>query len=134
MKKMFITICAGSLLIMLTFLMAEETHENERGFFKINDNIQNEELRAELEILREKFAMEGEEIRESYNEKIALLKESRKREIHDMKNKFAAQRKELMKTYMGKMRAKPKGDAPKKMLNKPTKVKPPKEKMKKRKY
>tara|TARA_Y100000758_G_C15760980_1_gene315823 strand:+ start:49 stop:453 length:405 start_codon:yes stop_codon:yes gene_type:complete len=134
MKKIFITICAGSLLIMLTFLMAEETHKNERGFFKINDNIQNEELRAELESLKNKFNMEREKIHAYYQEKMETLKQSRKKEVHAIKDQFSDRRKELMKKYMGKMRDKPKGDAPKKMLSKPTKVKPPKEKMKKRKY
>ena len=68
-----------------------------------------------------------------YQEQIETLKQSRKNEVRTIKDTFSERRKELMKKYMGKMRVKS-GDAPKKMLNKPAKVKPPKEKMKKRKY
>ena len=134
MKKIFITICTSSLLIMLTFLMAEDKYEKEHGFFKINDNIQNEDLRAELESLKNKFNMERDKIHVYYQEKMDKLRRSRKKEVRAIKDQFSNHRKELMKKYMGKMRDKPRGDAPKKMLSKPTKVKPPKEKMKKRKY
>ena len=134
MKKLFVAACTGSMFIMLTFLTAEETSQRKGGFFNINDNIQNEELRAELESLKNEFSMERERIRDHYYEKIKSLKDAQKKEVHIMKDEFLDRRKEIMKKYMGKMRDKPRGDSPKKMLNKPAKVKPPKEKMKKRKY
>ena len=131
MKKIVITAIFG---ILLTFLMAEKTTKKGDGFFKINDNIQNEELRAELENLKSEFNMEREKIHIYYQEQIESLKQSRKEEIRAIKDTFSERRKEIRKKYIGKMRDKPGGDAPKKMLNKPNKVKASKEKMKKRKY
>ena len=134
MKRIVIVAFAGIMLSMLTFLMAEGITKKGDGFFRINDNIQNEELRAELESLKNEFNMSREEVQVHYKEQMETLKQSRKKEVHAIKDQFSDRRKELMKKYMGKMRDKPKGDAPKKMLSKSTKVKPPKEKMKKRKY
>ena len=114
--------------------MAEKITTKGDGFFKINDNIQNEELRAELESLKSEFNIERQKIHVYYQEQMETLKQFRKKEIHAIKDTFSERRKELMKKYMGKMRDNPRGDAPNKMLSKPTKVKPLKEKMKKRKY
>jgi len=125
MKKIVTTAIMAS---MLTFLMAEKITKKGNGLFKINDNIQNEELRVELESLKSEFNTEREKIHMYYQEQIETLKQSRKNEVRTIKDTFSERRKELMKKYMGKMRVKP-GNAPKKMLNKP-----PKEKMKKRKY
>ena len=44
MKRTVIIAFAGIILSMLTFLMAEGATKKGDGFFKINDNIQNEDL------------------------------------------------------------------------------------------
>ena len=114
MKKIIITAILGS---MLTFLMAEKITKKGDGFFKINDNIQNEELRAELESLKSEFNIERERIHLHYQEQIESLKQSRKEEIRAIKDTFSERRKEIRKKYIGKMRDKTGGDVPKKMLN-----------------
>tara|TARA_Y100000590_G_scaffold463940_1_gene632035 strand:+ start:435 stop:842 length:408 start_codon:yes stop_codon:yes gene_type:complete len=135
MKKIIITAVFGGMLsLLMAEKMAEKITNKGDGFFKINDNIQNEELRAELEILKSEFNMERQKIHVYYQEQMETLKQSRKKEVRAIKDTFSERRKGLMKKYMGKMRDKSGDDAPKKMLNKPNKVKASKEKMKKRKY
>ena len=82
MKKIVITAITSSMFCMLTLLMAEEITKKGDGFFKINDNIQNEELRAELENLKNEFNIKRKKIHEQYQEQIEILKDSRKKEIH----------------------------------------------------
>ena len=53
MKRTFIAILTGSIFCALTVLTAEIKEKKGDDFLRINDNIQNEELRAELETLRE---------------------------------------------------------------------------------
>ena len=57
MKKIFILTLIGSMFIILTVLTAEEDGNKEADFFRLNKNIQNEELRVELTKLRKEFEL-----------------------------------------------------------------------------
>ena len=96
------------------------------AFLRINDNIQNEELRAELAALKEDFNIERIRIHEYYNEKIEALKEARRGEMKSLKTDFAGRRDLLLKTYMGKIRKNPQMRATKPVENAPEKMKAPK--------
>ena len=102
MNKKIITVCIGCILLMLTFLTADVKEKREDDFLRINDNIQNEELRIALKGLKKEFNIERSRIQEYYNEKIAALKEERQNEIKTMKADFAGRRKVIMKKYVGK--------------------------------
>jgi uncharacterized membrane-anchored protein YhcB (DUF1043 family) len=134
MKRIFITILTGTIFTVLTVLNAEEKERKSDDFLRINDNIQNEELRSELEGLREEFNIERSQIQKFYTEKIALLKEARRNEIKTMKNDFAERRKMLMKKHFGKLRKKPQMNPAESIKNAPVKKKvPPKDKKRVRK-
>ena len=106
MKRIYITILTGGIFLILTLLTAGMKEKKGNDFLWINDNIQNKELRAELEGLREEFNLERIMIKDYYNEKVEALKESRKNEMKTIKNNFADRRRILMKKYAGKMRKK----------------------------
>ena len=55
---------------MLTVLTAGVKEKKGADFLRINDNIQNKELRAELEGLRDEFKFERNRIHDYYKEKI----------------------------------------------------------------
>ena len=101
MTKKIITVFIGCILLTLTFLTANVKESGGDYFFKINDNIQNEELRIELKGLKKEFNIERSRIQEYYNEKIAALQEERQNEIKTMKADFAGRRKVIMKKYVG---------------------------------
>ena len=73
MNKTIITVLASSILLMLTFLSANEKPKKSDDFLRINDNIQNDELRSELETLRNEFQIERERIHTYYMEKIKTI-------------------------------------------------------------
>ena len=89
----------GSLLLMLTFLTADVKEKRGDDFLRINDNIQNEELRIALKGLKKEFNIERSRIQEYYNEKIAALKEERQIEIKTMKADFSGRREVIMQKY-----------------------------------
>ena len=101
MNKKIITVCIGYIFLMLTFLTADVKEKRGDDFLRINDNIQNEELRIALKGLKKEFNIERSRIQEYYNEKIAALKEERKNKIKTMKADFAGRRKIIMKKYVG---------------------------------
>ena len=107
MKNVFITILTCSIFFMMTLLTAEVKEKKGDDFLRINDNIQNEELRLELTNLREEFNFERNRVKEYYTKKMVVLKETRKNEIKTIKKDFAERREALMKKYFGKMRKKP---------------------------
>ena len=107
MKRFSIVALTGSIIIMLTVLTAGDKEKKGDNFLRINDNIQNKELRAELEGLREEFKFERNRIHDYYKEKIEEIKESRGNEIRTIKKDFSERREVLMKKYFGKMRKKP---------------------------
>ena len=107
MKRFSIVALTGSIIIMLTVLTAGDKEKKGDNFLRINDNIQNKELRAELEGLREEFKFERNRIHDYYKEKIEEIKESRGNEMRTIKKDFSERREVLMKKYFGKMRKKP---------------------------
>ena len=133
MKRTFNAILTGSILCALTILTAEVKQKKGDDFLRINDNIQNEELRSELKILREEFNIERNRIRQDYNDKIEALKEARRNEMKTIKADFAGRREVLMKKYVGTMRKKPKMQFIEPVKNKPGKMKTSKDKKKLRK-
>ena len=133
MKRIFIAILTGSIFFMLSVLTAEVREKKSDNFLRINDNIQNEELRSELKILREEFNIERNRIRQDYNDKIEALKEARRNEMKTIKADFAGRREVLMKKYVGTMRKKPKMQFLEPVKNAPEKMKTSKDKKKLRK-
>ena len=104
MKKILI----GSVFCILTILTAEVEEKIDDEFIKINDNIQNKELRNELNNLREDFRTEKEIIRKTYHAKIKAFKDAHRDELRALKHDFGGRRDFLMKKYVGKIRTKPK--------------------------
>ena len=74
---------------MLTALTAGVKEKKGADFLRINDNIQNKELRAELEGLRDEFKFERNRIHDYYKEKIEEIKESRGNEMRTIKKDFS---------------------------------------------
>ena len=72
-----ITVCIGYILLMPTFLIADVKEKRGDYFLRINDNIQNEELRIELKGIKQEFNIERSRIQKYYKEKMAILKEER---------------------------------------------------------
>ena len=101
MNKKIMTLFIGSILLMLTFMTADVKEKRGDDFLRINDNIQNEELRIELKGLKKEFNIERSRIQEYYNEKMEALKEDRQNEIKIMKADFAGHREIIMKKYVG---------------------------------
>ena len=132
MKKVFITIVISSIFCVLTILSAEEKEITGDGFLRINDNIQNEDLRTELAELKEAFNRERTRIHEYYNEKIEALKKAQRGEIKTIKKDFAGRREILMKKYKGKIQKKSQIQTPTQVKKTPDKKKiSPKEKKRK---
>ena len=100
MNNKIITVLVCSILLMLTFLTADVKEKRGDDFFRINDNIQNDELRIELKGLKKEFNIKRSRIQEYYNEKMEALKEERQNEIKTMKADFAGRRKVIMKKYV----------------------------------
>ena len=102
MKRFSIVPLTCSIIIMLTVLTAGIKEKKSSEFLRINDNIQNDELRSELKILKEEFALEKNQIQAYYNEKIEVLKRAGKSDVKALKDDFAERRKIIMKKYLGK--------------------------------
>ncbi len=129
MKRIFIVILTSAIFFVLTALTADEDERKGDNFLRINDNIQNEELRSELEGIREEFNIERSRIKKYYSEKIANLKESRQNEMKTVKKDFATRREMIMKKYFGKKRIKPQMSKAEPINNVPVNKKaPPKDK------
>ena len=107
MKRIIKGMLTVSIFIMLTVLSAEMKEKKGDDFLRVNDNIQNQELRIELKGLREEFNIERIRIQEYYNEKMEALKAARGNDVKTLKTDFAERRAVLMKKYFGKMRKKP---------------------------
>tara|TARA_B100000315_G_scaffold225206_1_gene231282 strand:- start:730 stop:1134 length:405 start_codon:yes stop_codon:yes gene_type:complete len=133
MKILYKTLFICSTFFILTVLTAGMKEKKGDNFLRINDNIQNEELRAELKGLSEEFNVEKSRIQNYYNQEIALIKESRRNEMKTIKKDFSSRREVLMKKYLGKLRNKSKMVAPEVFKNDSRKMKKPKNKNKIRK-
>jgi len=66
----------------------------------VNPNINNEELRAELEILMKDFDAERQRIQDYYSKKIEKLKEERRLEIKTVKKEYSEKSKALKKNMV----------------------------------
>ena len=130
MNKTIITVITSSILLIMTYLSAEVKWKRGDDFFRINDNIQNEELRAQLEGLREEFMIENNRIHEYYNEKIENLKKARHGQIKTIKNNFSERWKVLMKKYVGQIRTNSQKRTPESVNQVSPKMKAPKNKRK----
>ena len=100
-KKVFTII----ILLMFTLLSAEIKEKMPDDFLKLNPNIQNEELRIELEGLRVEFNTERKKIQFFYTEKIEALKIKQRNKIKNMKTAFGERRAIIMKKYTSEKRA-----------------------------
>ena len=134
MNKTIITVITSSILLIMTYLSAEVKGKRGDDFLRINDNIQNEELRTEMETLREEFNLERTRIREYYHEQMEALKSARRSEMKTMKVDFSDRKDVLMRKYVGNKRKKTKMKSNKPVENASRKMKAPRDKRKKRKY
>ena len=99
MKFTKLTILAGSFLLLFSLSRAGEKSVEKGHFLSINPNIQNEELRAELENLMEDFDIERQKIKNYYTEEIEKLKEKKQLKIRAIKKEFGEKREALHKKY-----------------------------------
>ena len=84
---------------MASLIIAEDKSIGKDKFIRINPNITNEALRAELENLVIEFDVEKQRIRNSFDKKIETLKDERRIEIKSMKNEFGEKREVLFIKY-----------------------------------
>ena len=134
MQRICITTLIGGIFLMSTVLSARMKEKSGDDFLRINDNIQNEELRTEMETLREEFNIERTRIREYYHEQMEALQSARRSEIKTMKVDFSDRKDVLMKKFVGEKRKKTKMKSNKPVENASRKMKAPRDKRKKRKY
>ncbi len=99
MKLTKLTILFSGFLLLASLIIAEDKSIGKDKFMRINPNITNEDLRAELESLGREFDIERQRIRDLYEEKIQTLKDERRTEIKSMKNEFGEKRKALFTKY-----------------------------------
>ena len=92
---------SGSLLMFVSISSVAAKENKGDDFLQINNNIQNKDLRADLEELREEFNLENDRIQKYYNEKIEALKGARHNELKTIKNDFAVHREVMMSKYVG---------------------------------
>ena len=99
MKLTKITILFSSFLLLASLIIAEDKSIGKDKFMRINPNITNEALRAELENLGKEFDVEKQRIRNLFDKKIETLKDERRIEIKSMKNEFGEKREALFIKY-----------------------------------
>ena len=99
MKLTKLTIIFSSFLLLASLIIAEDKSIGKDNFLRINPNITNEALRAELENLVIEFDVEKQRIRNSFDKKIEILKDERRIEIKSMKKEFGEKRKALFTKY-----------------------------------
>ena len=99
MKQTKLTILFSSFLLLASLIIAEDKSIGKDKFMRINPNITNEVLRAELENLVIEFDVEKQRIRNSFDKKIETLKDERRIEIKSMKNEFGEKREALFIKY-----------------------------------
>ena len=99
MKLTKLTILFSSFLLLASLIIAEDKSIGKDKFMRINPNITNEALRAELENLVIEFDVEKQRIRNSFDKKIETLKDERRMEIKSMKNEFGEKREALFTKY-----------------------------------
>ena len=99
MKFMKTTILNTCFLLILP-LSAKGEKLVEKGYFlSINPNIQKEELKSELKVLKQDFDFERQKIQDYYTKEIERLKEERYSDEKALKKQFTGQRDVLLKKY-----------------------------------
>ena len=99
MKLTTLTILCSCFLLLASLVNGENKSIAKDNFMRINPNITNEALRAELENLGKEFDIEKQRIREFYDNKIKTLKDKRRIEINSIKNEFGEKRDALFTKY-----------------------------------
>ena len=99
MKLTKLTTLFSSFLLLASLVNGENKSIDKDKFMRINPNITNEALRAELENLVIEFDVERQRIRNSFDKKIETLKDERRIEIKSMKNEFGEKREALFTKY-----------------------------------
>ena len=99
MKLTTLTILCSCFLLLASLVNGENKSVDKDKFMRINPNITNEDLRAELESLGREFDTERQRIRDLYEEKIQTLKDERRTEIKSMKNEFGERREAIFTKY-----------------------------------
>ena len=99
MKLNKLIILFSSFLLLASLIIAEDKSIGKDKFMRINPNITNEALRAELENLVIEFDVEKQRIRNSFDKKIETLKDERRIEIKSMKKEFGEKREALFTKY-----------------------------------
>ena len=100
-----ITIIICSLSLSTLGFSAEKIAQS-GNFLTIDEKIDNEDLRFEMEQLRKEFAANRQQIWDSYEARIQVLKDERKEEIGFLKRSFSKRRDALMDQYGDKRKNK----------------------------
>ena len=99
MKLTNLTILLSGFMFLVSLASAEDKSINKDNFLRINPNITNEALRAELENLGMDFDAERQRVHDSYAKQIEVLKEERRLEIKSVKDEFSEKRNALFAKY-----------------------------------
>ena len=99
MKLTNLTILLIGFMLLVSSVGAEDKSINKDNFMRINPNITNEDLRAELENLVMDFDAERKRVHDSYAKQIEVLKEERRLEIKSVKDEFSEKRNALFAKY-----------------------------------
>ena len=99
MKLTTLTILCSGFLLLASLINGDNKSIDKNKFMRINPNITNEALRAELENLAKEFDIERQQVRDSYDKKIETLKDERRIEIKSIKNEFGKKREALFTKY-----------------------------------
>ena len=99
MKLTNLTILLSGFIFLVSLASAEDKSINKDNFLRINPNITNEALHAELENLVMDFDVERKKVHDSYAKQFEVLKEERRLEIKSVKDEFSEKRKALFVKY-----------------------------------
>ena len=99
MKLTNLTILLIGFMLLVSLASSEGKSINKDNFMRINPNITNEDLRAELENLVMDFDAERQSVHDSYAKQIEALKEERRLEIKSVKDEFSEKRNALFAKY-----------------------------------
>ena len=99
MKLTNLTILLIGFMLLVSSVGAEDKSINKDNFMRINPNITNEALRAELEDLVLDFDAERQRVHDNYAKQIESLKEERRLEIKSVKDEFSEKRNALFAKY-----------------------------------
>ena len=99
MKLTNLTIPLIGFMLLVASVGAEDKSINKNNFMRINPNITNGVLRAELENLVLDFDAERQRVHDSYAKQFEVLKEQRRLEIKSVKDEFSEKRNALFAKY-----------------------------------